>query len=290
MLLFSYTTEHHCNPSRTRHVHDDIEVLSVRRGSGLQLTVQGEEPCRPGDVFVFPVGCRHMSAGEPGDVFTSTVMNALPSDLPGEAGSLLAAIARRAESANRLPVRPSTGQRVAGVLDRAAHEWASPALGARSAAIAMVMEAVVALARDLEQAPPVAAAGEQHVAMAVRWLEDYWMSEVAVADLVALGTLGRSQFLARFRAVTGVTVGDMLLRIRLREAQRMMRDGRNNLLEVSLGCGFGSQSHFNHRFKHATGLSPRAWLAWERRLQPAGAMVMHPNSRLKPALPGSPTR
>jgi len=69
------------------------------------------------------------------------------------------------------------------------------------------------------------------------------------------------QFLARFRSVTGSTVGQMLLRIRLREAQRMMREGRHNLLETALACGFGSQSHFNHRFRRATGLSPRAWMA-----------------------------
>jgi AraC-like DNA-binding protein len=40
-----------------------------------------------------------------------------------------------------------------------------------------------------------------------------------------------------------------------------MREGRLNLLDVALACGFGRQSHFNHRFKDATGLSPRAWLA-----------------------------
>ncbi len=119
----------------------------------------------------------------------------------------------------------------------------------------------MALARDTEDAPPPAVAGDQHVAMAQRWLEDYWMREISVAELVSLGVLGRSQFLARFRDATGSTVGQMLLRIRLREAQRMMREGRCNLLEIALACGFGSQSHFNHRFKHATGLSPSAWLA-----------------------------
>ena len=49
------------------------------------------------------------------------------------------------------------------------------------------------------------------------------------------------------------------LAIRLREAQRLMREGRLNLLDVALACSFGSQSHFNHRFKEATGLRPRAW-------------------------------
>lgn len=261
MHLMTVHTQPSSNSARIRHAHDDIEVMVLHRGSGIQLTATGEEPCLPGEVFVFPVGTRHLSATTADQSFSASVLNVLPSDLPGEAGSLLASIARRAEQDNRLPVRPSTGQRVGALLHRSVSEWLSPALGARSAAIALVMESVVALARDTEAAPPAAAAGDQHVAAAVRWMEDYWMREISIAELVALGALGRSQFLARFRALTGTTVGDMLLRIRLREAQRMMREGRHNLLEISLACGFGSQSHFNHRFKRATGLSPRAWMA-----------------------------
>ena len=92
MLLFAHRSGPDSNPTRTRHAHDDIEVLAVWRGRGRQLTIVGEEACSAGDVFVFPVGCRHMSATAPDEEFTCTVMNALPSDLPGEAGGLLAAI------------------------------------------------------------------------------------------------------------------------------------------------------------------------------------------------------
>ncbi len=249
------------NSARVRHVHDDIEIMVLHSGNCIQLTPAGDVACRPGDVYVYPAGTRHLSATGPDESYSASVLNVLPSDLPGEAGSLLASIARRAERGNRLSIRPSTGRQVAAILHRSVREWLSPALGARSAAIAMVMESVVALARDTEDGPPPAAAGEQHIAAAVRWLEDYWMREVSIAELVALGSLGRSQFLARFRSATGASVGQMLLRIRLREAQRMMREGRCNLLEISLACGFGSQSHFNHRFRQATGMSPRAWMA-----------------------------
>lgn len=261
MHLTHFEAKPMTNPARMRHVHDDIELAVISRGRGLQLVGDAEEACAAGEVFIFPVGCRHMSATGPDQHFLLLAMNVLPSELPGEAGSMLAGLARRAERGCKLPVRPSTGQRVAAMLHRAFREWSSSALGSRSAAVALAMESVVALARDVADEPSVASAGDQHVATAVRWLEDYWMGEIGIADLVALGPLARSQFLARFRAVNGCTVGDMLLRIRLREAQRMMREGRHNLLEIALACGFGSQSHFNHRFKRATGLSPRAWLA-----------------------------
>ena len=59
-------------------------------------------------------------------------------------------------------------------------------------------------------------------------------------------------------------MGEALLSIRLREAQLLMCEGRLNLLDIALACGFGSQSHFNHRFRLATGASPREWLASQR--------------------------
>jgi len=265
MILLAFQAHALTNPTGNRHVHNDIEFLVVQRGRGRQLTGTGDIPCVPGDVFVYPIGCPHMSATGRDETFSAVVLNVASGELPAEAGVLLGRISDLAAQSNRLPVRSSTGQRVAALLHRAEREWTSSALGARPAAQALVVEAVVALARDAQQAPTAdadaVAAGNRQIDQACRWLEDYYMTPVRVADLVALGPLGRSQFLARFRARTGRTIGDVLLDIRLREAQRMMRARRGTLLDVSLACGFGSQSHFNHRFRAATGSSPSAWLS-----------------------------
>lgn len=268
MQLMRAAIDERSNPHRARHTHAGHELLVVAEGAGRQLSVRGEEPCSPGDVFLFPAGQPHMSYAGRGQSFACLVVQHEPGDFadvaPGDGGErLLAGIAAAAQGDNRLRLRPAVRAKVGGLMARAVGEWVQGGPGSRCAARALVMEAIVAVVRDpgaAVRAPDPVEPGDRHVDAALRWLEQYWMQPVRIADLVALGRLGRSQFLARFRARTGRSVVDALLEIRVREAQRMLNAGGGSMLDTALACGFGSQSHFNHRFKRATGLSPRAWL------------------------------
>lgn len=268
MLLMRAMIDGHSNPHRTRHRHASHELLVMERGRGSQLTVRGEERCVPGEIFVFPEGQPHMSYAAAHESFACLVVQADPGDLAdgtgGDGGGgLFALLAEQATADNRLRVRPATRARVRGLMTRALGEWKSPLAGARCAARALVMEALVALVRDpalvAAHHTPSTSPTEQHVEAAQRWIDQYWMQPIRIADLVALGALERSQFLAGFRACTGTTVGDALLATRLREAKRLLAEPGTSMLDIALGCGFGSQSHFNHRFRKALGCSPRAW-------------------------------
>lgn len=270
MDLMRVAIDARSNPRRARHTHSGHELLVVAAGSGTQLVAAGEEPCRSGDIFVFPAGFPHLSHCAPGQEFTCLVLSHEPGDFadtsPGDGGAhLLALLAEGAGPSCRLPVRPVVAAQVRALLERAVGEWRSPERGGRCAARALAMQALVALARDPRlavAAPDPNQAADRHVDDAVRWIARYWMQPVRIADLVALGPLGRSQFLARFRARTGTTPAAALLAARLREARRLLReDPGRNLLDLALSCGFASQSHFNHRFRAGCGLSPRAWLA-----------------------------
>lgn len=268
MYLLHAVMEPRFNPRQTRHIHHGPELLAVVEGRGQQLVRTGAVPCQPGDIFVFPAEVPHMSHTGDGERFSCLVLNCDPGDLPdGRAGDggreLIERLAVLVPDGGRLPVRPATARQCIGLLRRAYAEWSGRRLGSACAARAMSMQALTLLARDACPPAPDAApadAAERHIELARRWLADYWMMPVRIGDLLALGPLGRSQFLARFRAGTGRTVGDALLAIRLGEAQRRLREGDGSMLDVALACGFGSQSHFNHRFRRATGLSPRAWL------------------------------
>lgn len=268
MYLLHGNMPPHFNPRQGRHIHDGPELLLVEEGHGQQLVRSGAVPCRAGDVFVFPGKTPHMSHTAAGESFSCLVLNCDPGDLPdGRAGDggreLIERLAALVPDGGRLPVRPATVRQCTVLMRRAFDEWSNRRLGSACVARALSMEALALLARDVcgsgrDYTP--ADVAERHIELAQRWLADYWMMPVRIADLVALGPLGRSQFLARFQAGTGLSVGDALLAIRLREAQRMLREERGTMLDVALACGFGSQSHFNHRFRKATGLSPRDWL------------------------------
>ncbi|MEK7414668.1 MAG: AraC family ligand binding domain-containing protein, partial [Planctomycetota bacterium] len=186
-------------------MHDGHELLVIAQGAGTQLTIRGQEPCRSGDIFVFPAHIPHMSYCDRGQSFTCLVLQQAPGDFadttPGDGGGhLLGILADGARQDNRLPIRPAQSSQVRALMERAVSEWRSPAFGGRCAARALVMEALVILVRDPRirvPAPRPSDAGDQHVTDAVNWIARYWMQPVRIADLLALGQLGRSQFLAR---------------------------------------------------------------------------------------------
>jgi AraC-like DNA-binding protein len=273
MHLSRHPIDDRSNPRKARHVHNGHEMLVIDGGPGVQLTAAGEEDCEDNDVFVFAAGVSHLSYCRTGQSFACLVLQSEPGDFAdgasGDGGAtLLARIAETTRAHNRLRLRPATKTVVRSCMEQALAEWRSAAPGARCAGRAAVMAALVAVVRDPHFAEGGSAtdddagdSGDRHVDEVVRWLEQYWMRPVAIAELVALGRLGRSQLLARFRARTGTTIGEALLATRVRAAQDMLREGDGTMLDIALTCGFGSQSHFNHRFKAVTGLSPKAWSA-----------------------------
>jgi AraC family transcriptional regulator len=85
------------------------------------------------------------------------------------------------------------------------------------------------------------------------------------ADLetgVALKTLAddcgysRNHFLRMFRAATGYSPHQYLVRLRIRKAEAMMRSKSVELIQIALACGFSSHGHLSRVFRTVTGMSP----------------------------------
>lgn len=66
----------------------------------------------------------------------------------------------------------------------------------------------------------------------------------------------RSHFLRMFREATGITPHQYLLRLRLQQAQRMIKEKSSELLDIALACGFSSHTHMSRMFRQALGVTP----------------------------------
>jgi transcriptional regulator GlxA family with amidase domain len=60
-----------------------------------------------------------------------------------------------------------------------------------------------------------------------------------------------------FRDQLGATIGETYLRIRLEQAERMLRTTGLSVTAVAVACGFSSASHFSRVFRQAYGEAPR---------------------------------
>lgn len=68
-----------------------------------------------------------------------------------------------------------------------------------------------------------------------------------------------SYFSKIFRKISGNTFTDYLNGVRVKEAQRLMRETNFSIAQIAKKVGFGSSTHFGRIFKNHTGMSPLSY-------------------------------
>jgi AraC-like DNA-binding protein len=99
------------------------------------------------------------------------------------------------------------------------------------------------------------------VTRALRYLAAHPGEPHSIADLARLVNLSPYHFLRTFKAVTGVTPHQWLLRARLREAARRLVGTREPVTSIALEAGFEDLSNFIRSFRAEFGLSPQRYRA-----------------------------
>ena len=95
-----------------------------------------------------------------------------------------------------------------------------------------------------------------HVTDCVRAIERDPSAAMSLDAMASAGGMSSFQFLRAFRALTGVTPHQFILRTRLREAAACIADNDARVIDVALGAGFGDLSNFNHAFRAEFGVTP----------------------------------
>ncbi|MGW0963905.1 GlxA family transcriptional regulator [Streptomyces gelaticus] len=106
-------------------------------------------------------------------------------------------------------------------------------------------------------APP---AGTRHsLRPTIRWLEahlDHPLTLSDIADHAGLTVRGLNR---RFRAETGLSPLQYLLRVRVQAAQRLLERGDEAVERIAVRTGFGTPANLRHHFQHHTGTGPRVY-------------------------------
>ncbi len=93
------------------------------------------------------------------------------------------------------------------------------------------------------------------VRKARRYLEDRYMENVTLHELVQLTGLSAFHLLRVFRHATGMPPHLYLEQVRVHRARKLLRSG-SSIADVSTLTGFADQSHFTRHFKRMTGVTP----------------------------------
>lgn len=82
------------------------------------------------------------------------------------------------------------------------------------------------------------------------------MSEITLPILANHFHISRSHLSRTFKKVTGLTIVEYLNSVRISQAQKLLRNTKKSISQISSDTGFNNISHFDRTFKKITGYSP----------------------------------
>jgi AraC-like DNA-binding protein len=92
-----------------------------------------------------------------------------------------------------------------------------------------------------------------------RHIETHHTEAVGLDTLARKAGMSLSTFKRAFKAVTGTSPIDYLLRVRLARACHLLRDADRTVTEAALAAGFNDSNYFARQFRLRMGKTPREW-------------------------------
>ncbi|WP_329295754.1 helix-turn-helix domain-containing protein [Streptomyces sp. NBC_01455] len=224
--------------------------VRVRRGQG---GATRSRTISPGGLFLQPAG-RELSVELAGGL--DTVHAYLTDQALREANA-----GRPVEPAEELGVTDPLAEQLMRELDSVVDHWEPSARTYVDQLTNMLAAQVVQ--RHVSRPTAPAASAPSHSGLSDRQLSavrdlmhDRIAEPLPVADLASAASLSSSQFTRQFRASTGHSPHQYLLRLRLERAGRLLRTGSAPIGQVALECGFSHQEHLTRVMRNRLGTTP----------------------------------
>ncbi len=112
---------------------------------------------------------------------------------------------------------------------------------------------------------PLVAPQPQLMDEAVRWLESHCGENIRMADLIRHMGYSRARFFTLFKAHTGLSPNDFLVRTRIRKAEQLLAETDEPVSRIAAAVGIPDASYFGSVFKRYTGRAPGQGRAATRR-------------------------
>jgi AraC family transcriptional regulator len=100
----------------------------------------------------------------------------------------------------------------------------------------------------------------QRLRQAIEYIEANLTADLRLEQMAENVQMSPYTFGRLFRHSTGLTPHQYVLRARIREAKRLLREGKFPIADISLQLGFSDQSHFTRVFHKMTGVTPKKFL------------------------------
>ena len=246
------------------HWQDSMELVYIKRGSGLVQT--GAQVCtaQSGDIFVLTPGTLH--AIRQNESCTMEYENIIfDVELLGGAEDLCAEKYLLPLQSGRLalPEHITPDEvwypQAADCLKEAEEANRCKQFGYELCIKGALLRFLALLIAQSKALPPAEKASTQRLRAVLQWISAHYSEPVRVADAAALCQCSPNHFMRWFRQMTGQTFIIFLREYRLNAAAEALRTTEDTILSISEQCGFENLSYFNREFKAHFGMTPREY-------------------------------
>ncbi len=96
----------------------------------------------------------------------------------------------------------------------------------------------------------------ERIGEVIRLIQQHPQREIRLEELAEHAHLSLSHFKKRFKAETGLSPRQFILRDKMEAAKRILRDGDRSVTDVAMDLGFVSSQYFATVFRRITGTTP----------------------------------
>lgn len=129
---------------------------------------------------------------------------------------------------------------------------------ADSLATALAVHYIQSYGASAAQAAAARGLDGRRLQRALDWLDAHWAEDVSLDALADAVALSKFHLIRQFKAATGLSPYQHLLKRRLDEGLRLLRSGSLPVAQVAQAVGFGDQAAFANHFKRQFGITPSA--------------------------------
>lgn len=109
---------------------------------------------------------------------------------------------------------------------------------------------------EVKDAPQRLDGYTQIMQSAVKYINLNFSQELPLADLAFKFGLSKSFFSRKFKEITGFGVSEYITLVKIKNAEKMLVDGKHSITDVAFACGFNDCSYFAATFKKLMGTTP----------------------------------
>ena len=251
------------------HTHEFSEIVIITGGKGVHITGEDSYELATGDTFVIG-GTRphdYLNMEQLSLINILFDANDLPmsfsdlQSLPGyHALFMLEPAWRKRHSFNsRLRLSPSELVEAIHLVDQLEQELLDRNPGFGVMATTTLLQLATFLSRCYSRSRNSDSNSLLRVATAISHIERHYANPITLDELIEISGMSRRSFLRTFEATMGYPPITYLIRLRILQACKLLRQNEWSIAEIAMAVGFSDSNYFSRKFRAVLGSSPREY-------------------------------